>query len=780
MIEVWTSLMAGDWMLIEAGSMAKRQKSLREHYFAKSRELDSTDMPSSTCGSSKSANSPQSCTDPPPPSQAELAQGLWREQWTTQFEWLQLSAEVGKVFCKTCKEKGGRSVYAKEGSKNFKVSAFLDHARSNEHRRLSWASSSGEKTMERAILHSQRACDEALMTLFRAAYFIGKQSLPFSKFPSLCDLLKSVKAPITTSMYQDEKACANLIWCISVRLQKKILCRIRNSPFYGIMIDESTDISVTRHLVVFASIVEEGLPVTLFLGLLQIPGSKKDATVIFDTLISHLRTWELDLCKFVAFGSDGASTMVGSQGGVATKIRLQVNPFLISCHCVAHRTNLAALDAAKAPDCKSLSAEVDSLLNSISSFFNKSSKRKHALTALQEEFLDAKKTMKRYHKIRWLSRWHAVTTLCDSLESVLCYFQTVDNSDSAQAKEVLHKLGQFKFIYILFFLADILHSLAMLSKVFQNKFVDVSSIGSIIRSEIVQIRMLFIVESCDLNAATFNEDTGFHLLPEYGPHGGYLKRLQSEIRGKMFHGFEMKRCRLGTDLGEALDFQRAFAEAVCAGLDARFQDNDLITCFKVLNPTNMPSRQVGLQNYFVAELESLLAHFGVDRSHAGFTLPTLVDVAACKREFLSFKLQCTSEWRDKNFRDFWGMITWNHSLQVRYPNLLVLAKLASVQCVSTATCERAFSVQNLIKTRVRNRLGSKHLEAMLRIALEGPDDEIDDVLCDAVLLWKNDSKYRFLYSNPSLYLNGSGGLSMSTHSLSSGALETGASGTEMS
>ena len=80
------------------------------------------------------------------------------------------------------------------------------------------------------------------------------------------------------------------------------------------------------------------------------------------------------------------------------------------------------------------------------------------------------------------------------------------------------------------------------------------------------------------------------------------------------------------------------------------------------------------------------------------------------------------------------MITWNHSLQVYYPNLLVLAKLATVQCVSTATCERAFSVQNLIKTRVRNRLGSKNLEAMLQIALEGPDDEIDDVLCDAIQL----------------------------------------------
>ena len=75
--------------------------------------------------------------------------------------------------------------------------------------------------------------------------------------------------------------------------------------------------------------------------------------------------------------------MVGSQTGVSTRLK-EVNPFLLICHCVAHRTNLAALDAAKTPDCKVTSTEIDILINSISSFFHKSSKRKHTLTTLQK------------------------------------------------------------------------------------------------------------------------------------------------------------------------------------------------------------------------------------------------------------------------------------------------------------------------------------------------------------------------------------------------------------
>ena len=47
----------------------------------------------------------------------------------------------------------------------------------------------------------------------------------------------------------------------------------------------------------------------------------------------------------------------------------------------------------------------------------------------------------------------------------------------------------------------------------------------------------------------------------------------------MFHDIAMFRSRLGTNLEEALQFQHSFAEAVYEGLEAQFQDNNLISCF---------------------------------------------------------------------------------------------------------------------------------------------------------------------------------------------------------
>ena len=47
-------------------------------------------------------------------------------------------------------------------------------------------------------------------------------------------------------------------------------------------------------------------------------------------------------------------------------------------------------------------------------------------------------------------------------------------------------------------------------------------------------------------------------------------------------------------------------------------------------------------------------------------------------------------------------------------------------------------------------LGNKNLEAMLRIALGGLDEGVDDIITDVVPLWKNDGNYRFCMLIPLL------------------------------
>lgn len=132
------------------------------------------------------------------------------------------------------------------------------------------------------------------------------------------------------------------------------------------------------------------------------------------------------------------------------------------------------------------------------------------------------------------------------------------------------------------------------------------TIESIVKSEIATIRMYFVIDSCDLNQDTFNSSSGYLLLPQFGPPSGYLQRLSSEIRGSKFHSIDLIRDHLGRDLESALEFQKTYSEAVWCALEARFVDNDIISCFKILNPLYMPRRQVGLASWGVVELNMLL------------------------------------------------------------------------------------------------------------------------------------------------------------------------------
>ena len=54
-----------------------------------------------------------------------------------------INNELGVMYCKICKESGGKCVFARSRSINFKVPTLQEHANTGEHKRLSWAILSG-------------------------------------------------------------------------------------------------------------------------------------------------------------------------------------------------------------------------------------------------------------------------------------------------------------------------------------------------------------------------------------------------------------------------------------------------------------------------------------------------------------------------------------------------------------------------------------------------------------------------------------------------------------
>ena len=120
------------------------------------------------------------------------------------------------------------------------------------------------------------------------------------------------------------------------------------------MMDESTDISVLKYLIMFATFFEDGLTIYVFFYLLHILGNRKDASIIYKSTLTFLNQWSLYSDKFMGFGSDGTFVIMKFCNEMATCLKDKINPFILSIHCVAYRTNIIFLDAANNAICKIL------------------------------------------------------------------------------------------------------------------------------------------------------------------------------------------------------------------------------------------------------------------------------------------------------------------------------------------------------------------------------------------------------------------------------------------
>jgi len=69
-------------------------------------------------------------------------------------------------------------------------------------------------------------------------------------------------------------------------------------------------------------------------------------------------------------------------------------------------------------------------------------------------------------------------------------------------------------------------------------------IGVLVKAKITSIRMLFIIKSTYLNVSTFNGEINYHIIPDFGPIVGYLRRFFFEIRGIKYHNILMIRDRM--------------------------------------------------------------------------------------------------------------------------------------------------------------------------------------------------------------------------------------------
>ncbi|MCO5570706.1 hypothetical protein L7F22_024433 [Adiantum nelumboides] len=112
---------------------------------------------------------------------------LWQDEWLDRFKpWLVYDDKKVRLFCTYCREyPHARCSYSKKGSKNFKTSNLLGHARTQCHRDARNALVFGKPAMQKGLKKMHSTQEESMLSLFKAAYFIGRNNLSIALYPSL-------------------------------------------------------------------------------------------------------------------------------------------------------------------------------------------------------------------------------------------------------------------------------------------------------------------------------------------------------------------------------------------------------------------------------------------------------------------------------------------------------------------------------------------------------------------------------------------------------------------
>ncbi|XP_060596481.1 zinc finger protein 862-like [Ruditapes philippinarum] len=651
------------------------------------------------------------------------------EKWKQNYPWLIVSTmhEKKTLKCKLCSEFKTSTIWAKDGTTNIQKSTLDRHNECDPHIeacKLSIKKLDMELAPENKL--EKGKIDNADVYLMRTVYMVMKEELPLDKVNAILELQRINKADIS---YR------NLSWTtiteiqnlIALILKEDLIQRLRSSEYFAMLIDETTDVSISKRLSICVRYIHNGIPYTDFLANIEL--SDGCAHTIVTALLTYFEKCEINTSKCVSLATDGASVMVGKKTGVGVQLVAKAAPFCVQTHCVAHRLNLSITDAIKDNDAmKKFNVKFGELFN----FFSNSGNRTYTLRQMQTLLDEPELSIKAPYPVRWLGLKRAVETVHECYGSLLATLSSIGVNDT-KAKGLYKYFSSYKTAILIGLMCDVHVELGKLCCTLQSEKLMFSDVPAIVEST---VSMLNILKTND---------------------GECFKIMKGNLRyeeDKVFYGNEeLTNYSLNID-SQIETVRQNYLSNLIKNIKRRIPKHDsklMLSLNEVLEPSIV--RMASPESNETA-LQCLIDHYGNDKvikSVSGNMISGYVETVKPVVKIIQSE-QLLKEWpgvcgmmagcyKNLSLPEFCQRIILKHKDQ--FPNIAKLAVIALCMQVTSVECERSFSTQNRIKSKYRASLGDVSLEALMRVSLFGPSVEnFDSEQCARQWLTKRRRKKR--------------------------------------
>lgn len=462
------------------------------------------------------------------------------------------------MFCYLCKKHNTENQQNKSKVFNampcvqLKKSAVHDHVTTQQHKDAIEAEMLGRVSVfHKEVQERKLVKDDVMCKAFMAAYWLVKEEVSNRKFSSLVNLLTVLGLDeMKHFRYSAQRSIREIFLALGGSLLDNLLEKVKKVYCFDLLTDEVTDVSVLEMLITFVQLFDNktGNIETSFLFIEDVlkNSTSANAETIFTVLTNQLNMLGLEVKDCSSLVSDGAAVMTGQHSGVASRLK-EVNPHLISLHCLCHKLARACTDTSAQIE---YIKNVELWLRQVWKLFDNSPKRtaiylkvqmslKSLVLSEKNKKVVAKK-IKKACQTRWLSFDAATWSIHDDFVAVLQTLRQLKDND-AVAAGLLSKITSSKFIGTIYILREVLPVLSSLSKNFQQGHVNFSHIQPLVNytihklTEIAESKSPLVavkrdlegrLSTCELNLTPAQENQLLRLLENY------IKALKENIHSR--------------------------------------------------------------------------------------------------------------------------------------------------------------------------------------------------------------------------------------------------------